>query len=176
MAICWPRSQGSRSARPQRGPEYEARGRPWPSCRMAGADEALIPQWIQEGRRRAEAAKLPPLSQRPPPHRPERVWPCGLASGATSHPPLYPSPSRLIPEFRRRIALNHWIAQGPPLVRIRPGGEHSGPRPPYSAHAATVSNGLCDEPKLASRYYERSENASRSEYETTARNKSIKSA
>jgi hypothetical protein len=32
-------------------------------CRMAGADEALIPQWIQEGRRRAEAAKLPPFSR-----------------------------------------------------------------------------------------------------------------
>ena len=27
-------------------------------CRMAAADEALIPQWIQEGRRRAEAVHI----------------------------------------------------------------------------------------------------------------------
>jgi hypothetical protein len=38
-----------------RGPEYQARGQAVAElCRMAGADEALIPQWIQEGRRRAE--------------------------------------------------------------------------------------------------------------------------
>jgi hypothetical protein len=29
-------------------------------CRNAGADETLIPQWIAEGRRRAEAARKPP--------------------------------------------------------------------------------------------------------------------
>jgi hypothetical protein len=29
----------------------------------AGADEALIPQWIEEGRRRAGAARLPPFSR-----------------------------------------------------------------------------------------------------------------
>jgi hypothetical protein len=29
-------------------------------CRLAGADETLIPQWIREGRRRAEAARMPP--------------------------------------------------------------------------------------------------------------------
>jgi hypothetical protein len=55
-----------------RGLEYGARGQAVAElCRMAGADEALIPQWIQEGRRRAEAAKLPPFS-RPgrPPRRP----------------------------------------------------------------------------------------------------------
>jgi hypothetical protein len=47
-----------------RGPEYEARGQAVAEpCRMAGADEALIPQWIQEGHRRAEAAKLPPFSR-----------------------------------------------------------------------------------------------------------------
>jgi hypothetical protein len=28
--------------------------------RLAGADETLIPQWIAEGRRRAEAARKPP--------------------------------------------------------------------------------------------------------------------
>ncbi len=31
-------------------------------CRLAGADEALIPQWIQEGRRRAEIRRRPPFS------------------------------------------------------------------------------------------------------------------
>ena len=47
-----------------RGPVYEARGQAAGELyRMAGADEALIPQWIQEGRRRAEAAKLPPFSR-----------------------------------------------------------------------------------------------------------------
>ena len=43
----------------RRGSEYEARGQAVAElCRMAGADEALIPQWIQQGRRRAEAVKL----------------------------------------------------------------------------------------------------------------------
>lgn len=31
-------------------------------CIAAGADESLIPGWIEEGRRRAEAAKRPPFS------------------------------------------------------------------------------------------------------------------
>jgi hypothetical protein len=31
-------------------------------CRQAGADEALIPRWIEEGRRRAANAALPPFS------------------------------------------------------------------------------------------------------------------
>ena len=31
-------------------------------CRQAGADEALIPQWADEGRRRAAAARVPPFS------------------------------------------------------------------------------------------------------------------
>ena len=31
-------------------------------CRLAGADETLIPQWIAEGRRRAGAARIPPHS------------------------------------------------------------------------------------------------------------------
>jgi hypothetical protein len=34
-------------------------------CRLAGADEAVIPQWITEGKRRAEAARHPPFSRRP---------------------------------------------------------------------------------------------------------------
>jgi hypothetical protein len=47
-----------------KGPEYEARSQAVAElCRMAGADEAVIPQWIQEGRRRAEAAKLPLFSR-----------------------------------------------------------------------------------------------------------------
>lgn len=32
-------------------------------CRLAGADEALIPQWIAEGRRRAQAARKPPFGE-----------------------------------------------------------------------------------------------------------------
>src|SRR5271165_1452803 len=28
-------------------------------CRLSGADEALIPQWVEEGRRRAEDACMP---------------------------------------------------------------------------------------------------------------------
>jgi hypothetical protein len=39
-----------------KGPEYEARGQVVAElCRMAGAGEALIPEWIEEGRRRGEA-------------------------------------------------------------------------------------------------------------------------
>jgi hypothetical protein len=31
-------------------------------CRQAGADESAIPAWIEEGRRRAAAARTPPFS------------------------------------------------------------------------------------------------------------------
>ena len=31
-------------------------------CRQAGADESAIPAWIEEGRRRAAAARMPPFS------------------------------------------------------------------------------------------------------------------
>ena len=34
-------------------------------CRLAGADETLIPQWIAEGRHRAKAARMPPHSGQP---------------------------------------------------------------------------------------------------------------
>ena len=34
-------------------------------CRLAGADDALIPQWAAEGRRRAQAARQPPHGGRP---------------------------------------------------------------------------------------------------------------
>jgi hypothetical protein len=40
-------------------------------CRLAGADETLIPQWIAEGRRRAELACIRPHSGQPrSPHLP----------------------------------------------------------------------------------------------------------
>jgi hypothetical protein len=46
-----------------RGPEYATLGQAVAElCRLAGADEDLIPEWIEEGRRRAEAARRPPLS------------------------------------------------------------------------------------------------------------------
>ncbi len=41
---------------------------PWlarPAYGLAGADEATIPQWVAEGRRRAEAARMPPHGGRP---------------------------------------------------------------------------------------------------------------
>lgn len=34
-------------------------------CRLAGADDALIPRWAAEGRRRAQAARQPPHGGRP---------------------------------------------------------------------------------------------------------------
>jgi len=36
------------------------------------------------------------------------------------------------------------LPSGPPLVPSGHSGEHSGPRPPHGASAATTSNGLCD--------------------------------
>jgi hypothetical protein len=54
-----------------KGQEYELRGQAVAElCRLAGADEGLIPRWVEEGRRRAEAARLPPFS------RPGRVPRC----------------------------------------------------------------------------------------------------
>jgi hypothetical protein len=51
-----------------KGPEYEAQARVMAElCRLAGADESLIPQWIEEGRRRAEAARQKPGTWRPAP-------------------------------------------------------------------------------------------------------------
>jgi hypothetical protein len=47
-----------------KGPEYMAAAQAVAElCRGAGADEDLIPQWIEEGRRRAEARRHPPFSQ-----------------------------------------------------------------------------------------------------------------
>jgi hypothetical protein len=46
------------------GQEYQARGQAIADlCRMAGADESLIPQWHQVGRERAVMAGRPPFSQ-----------------------------------------------------------------------------------------------------------------
>jgi len=55
-----------------KGPDYEARGQAVAElCRTAGADESLIPRWIQEGRRRVAARRMPPFSQ--PGRRPPRA-------------------------------------------------------------------------------------------------------
>ena len=49
-----------------KGPEYEARAQAVAGlCRLAGADETLIPRWTQEGRGRAASAALPPFSGGP---------------------------------------------------------------------------------------------------------------
>jgi hypothetical protein len=43
-----------------KGSEYEAQAQAVAKlCRLAGADESLIPQWIGEGQRRAQASRLP---------------------------------------------------------------------------------------------------------------------
>jgi hypothetical protein len=48
----------------RKGSEYRARAQAIAGlCRQAGADEDAIPEWIAEGRRRAEAARPPPLSR-----------------------------------------------------------------------------------------------------------------
>ena len=40
-------------------------------CRLAGADETLIPQWIEEGQRRTRVARMRPHSGQPgSPHLP----------------------------------------------------------------------------------------------------------
>jgi hypothetical protein len=47
-----------------RGEEYRAQAHAVAElCRLAGADENLIPQWIEEGRCRAEARRHPPSSR-----------------------------------------------------------------------------------------------------------------
>jgi hypothetical protein len=47
-----------------KGEEYEAQARAVAElCRLAGAAETLIRQWIEEGRRRPEARRMPPFSQ-----------------------------------------------------------------------------------------------------------------
>jgi hypothetical protein len=54
-----------------KGEEYRRRAQTIAElCRLAGADEDLIPRWVEEGRRRAEAAGLPPFSR--PGHTPPR--------------------------------------------------------------------------------------------------------
>jgi hypothetical protein len=47
-----------------KGPEYQARGQAIAElCRMAGADQVLIPRWRQAGREQAETAGRAPFSQ-----------------------------------------------------------------------------------------------------------------
>ena len=47
-----------------KGREYQRQGQAVAQlCRLAVLDEALIPGWIEEGKRRAEAARPPPFSQ-----------------------------------------------------------------------------------------------------------------
>jgi hypothetical protein len=47
-----------------KGREYQGRGQAIAElCRMAGAGESLIPQWLQVGRERAAMAGRPPFSQ-----------------------------------------------------------------------------------------------------------------
>jgi hypothetical protein len=54
-----------------KGPEYETQAQAVAElCRLAGADESLIPQWIEEGQHRAQASRLPPVS--PPGRTPRR--------------------------------------------------------------------------------------------------------
>jgi hypothetical protein len=71
-----------------RGPEYEARGQAVVElCRMAGADETLIPQWTEQGRRRAEVAQLPRSAGRAVHHAdPEPIWPGGPVPRAQAAP------------------------------------------------------------------------------------------
>ena len=53
-------------------------------CRLAGADEELVPQWIETGRRRAEERRMPPFSD-PSPRTPRRsrtsLFDCGTQCG-----------------------------------------------------------------------------------------------
>jgi hypothetical protein len=47
-----------------KGPEFAARAQAVAElCRLAGADETLIPEWTEEGRRRASARRMPPFSR-----------------------------------------------------------------------------------------------------------------
>jgi hypothetical protein len=48
-----------------KGEHYQARGQAVAGlCRLAGADEDLIPRWVEIGRERADLAGKPPFSQR----------------------------------------------------------------------------------------------------------------
>jgi hypothetical protein len=62
----------SLGAAERKGEEYQAQAQAVEElCRLAGADESLIQQWAEEGRRRAAAAGKPPFSQ-PAPRTPRR--------------------------------------------------------------------------------------------------------
>ena len=64
-------------------------------CRLAGADETLIPQWIAEGRRRAGVARMRPHSGQPwSPHLP--------GTGLMTRPVLRREQGRRAPQYRIR--------------------------------------------------------------------------
>ena len=47
-----------------KGPEYQAKAEAMAVlCIAAGADAGQVPRWAEEGRRRAEAARMPAFSQ-----------------------------------------------------------------------------------------------------------------
>jgi hypothetical protein len=47
-----------------KGPEYVAQAEAVAElCKLAGADESLIPAWVEEGPRRAGERRMPPFSQ-----------------------------------------------------------------------------------------------------------------
>jgi len=59
----------------RKGPEYEATGHAVAElCRAAGADEQAIPAWVEEGKRRTEARRMPSFSQ-PGRHSPRQAPP-----------------------------------------------------------------------------------------------------
>jgi hypothetical protein len=74
-----------------KGPEYEARGQAVAElCRMAGADEALILQWAEEGRRRPGPLSCRRSAGQVVHHAgPEHVRPRGPAARAQAAPCAY---------------------------------------------------------------------------------------
>jgi hypothetical protein len=60
---CWPRWRGIVVGASEGQLDEPRRRQAAELCRLAGADEDLIPQWIEEGRRRVEARRLPPFSR-----------------------------------------------------------------------------------------------------------------
>jgi hypothetical protein len=80
--------------------EFEGRGQAIAElCRQEGADEVLIPQWIEEGRRRGAARRMPPFSKPARVLRAARKRVCSACTSRSSRPrpaeacPLLPSPN-----------------------------------------------------------------------------------
>jgi hypothetical protein len=87
----------------------------------AGADESLIPGWIEEGRRRAEAARLPPFSQpgRSPRRRLRTGSPPALRPATATLIGHRKSPAGQVPAYR--LAESAAISS-PASVRLAPDG------------------------------------------------------